>query len=88
MGIEGNIEWFHRLSEVHESLQAEMLAQLTQDLKERLLSEGMLNKLVLINIAAEAYAAKKWSGMFKFILLFIYWVRVNHSLQAEGYYKQ
>lgn len=39
-----------------------MLAQLTQDLKERLLSEGMLNKLVLINIAAEAYAAIRRTG--------------------------
>ena len=50
------------LSEV-ESLQAEMLAQLTQDIKERLLSEGMLSKLVLINIAAEAYARQKSKGL-------------------------
>ncbi|RPB26879.1 hypothetical protein L211DRAFT_804507 [Terfezia boudieri ATCC MYA-4762] len=49
-------------AEVHESLQGEMLAQLTQDLKERLLSEGMLSKLVLINIAAEAYAANRQPG--------------------------
>ncbi|KAF8439594.1 Est1 DNA/RNA binding domain-containing protein, partial [Kalaharituber pfeilii] len=50
------------LSDVHESLQTEMLAQLTQDLKERLLSKGMLNKLVLINIAAEAYAENRRPG--------------------------
>ncbi|KAF8428572.1 hypothetical protein EV426DRAFT_676954 [Tirmania nivea] len=49
-------------AEVHESLQGEMLAQLTQDLKERLLSEGMLSKLVLINISAEAYAANRRPG--------------------------
>lgn len=39
-----------------------MLQRLTEDLKERLLSEGMLNKMVLINIAAEAYAASKRPG--------------------------
>lgn len=63
--VEENAENICRSSEVHETLQAEMLAQLTQDLKERLLSEGMLNKLVLINIAAEAYAANRRPGMDK-----------------------
>ena len=52
----------YRLWEAQESLQGEMLQRLTEDLKERLLSEGMLNKMVLINIAAEAYAASKWPG--------------------------
>ena len=60
--VEGNAKPIIRNAEVHESLQGEMLAQLTQDLKERLLSEGMLSKLVLINIAAEAYAASRRPG--------------------------
>lgn len=55
----------YRLWEAQESLQGEMLQRLTEDLKERLLSEGMLNKMVLINIAAEAYAASKRPGKSK-----------------------
>ncbi|KAF8477529.1 hypothetical protein BDZ91DRAFT_788057 [Kalaharituber pfeilii] len=50
------------LPDLHESLQTEMLTQMTQDSKERLLSEGMLIKLVLINIAAEAYAENRGPG--------------------------
>ncbi|KAL7274634.1 hypothetical protein RUND412_002466 [Rhizina undulata] len=43
----------------HEALESEMLTQLALDLKERTLSNGMLSKFVLINIAAQSYAAQK-----------------------------
>jgi hypothetical protein len=40
-----------------------MLTQLAQDLKDRNLSNGILTKMVLINIAAESFATKRASGM-------------------------
>ncbi|KAI5845103.1 hypothetical protein DFP73DRAFT_548114 [Morchella snyderi] len=43
----------------YEGLESEMLTQLALDLKERTLSNGMLSKLVLINIAAQFYAAER-----------------------------
>jgi len=36
-----------------------MLTQLALDLKERTMSNGMLTKVVLINIAAQFYAANR-----------------------------
>lgn len=39
-----------------------MLAQLALDLKERTLSNGMLSKFVLINIAAQFYTAERLKG--------------------------
>lgn len=50
-----------RFSE-YEALESEMLTQLALDLKERTLSNGMLSKLVLINIAAQFYAAERSKG--------------------------
>ncbi|KAA8911092.1 hypothetical protein FN846DRAFT_897750 [Sphaerosporella brunnea] len=43
----------------YESLESEMLTQLAQDLKDRNLSNGILTKMVLINIAAQFIAAQK-----------------------------
>lgn len=43
----------------YEALESEVLARLALDLKERTLSNGMLSKLVLINIAAQFYAAER-----------------------------
>ncbi|PWW80340.1 hypothetical protein C7212DRAFT_276141 [Tuber magnatum] len=40
----------------YEGLESEMLTQLALDLKERTMSNGMLTKFVLINIAAQSYA--------------------------------
>lgn len=39
-----------------------MLTQLALDLKERTLSNGMLSKFVLINIAAQYYTAERSKG--------------------------
>lgn len=50
-----------RFSE-YEALESEMLAQLALDLKERTLSNGMLSKFVLINIAAQYYTAERSKG--------------------------
>lgn len=52
---------YARFSE-YEGLESEMLTQLALDLKERTLSNGMLSKLVLINIAAQFYAAERSKG--------------------------
>ena len=41
-----------------------MLTQLAQDLKDRNLTNGILTKMVLINIAAQHFAAKKSSRMY------------------------
>jgi hypothetical protein len=46
-----------------------MLTRLAQDLKDRNLSNGILNKMVLINIAAQDYAAKRASRMKVKLLL-------------------
>ena len=43
----------------YEALESEMLTQLALDLKERTLSNGMLSKFVLINIAAQSYAESR-----------------------------
>jgi len=40
-------------------MESEMLTQLALDLKERTMSNGMLTKFVLINIAAQFYAANR-----------------------------
>jgi len=45
----------------YETLESDMLTRLAQDLKDRNLSNGILNKMVLINIAAQDYAAKRAS---------------------------
>lgn len=50
-----------RFSE-YEALESEMLTQLALDLKERTLSNGMLSKFVLINIAAQFYTAERSKG--------------------------
>lgn len=40
----------------YESVESDMLTQLALDLKDRNLSDGMLVKLVLINISAQHYS--------------------------------
>lgn len=52
---------YPRFSE-YEALESEMLTQLALDLKERTLSNGMLSKFVLINIAAQFYTAERSKG--------------------------
>lgn len=47
----------------HDELENEVLSQLAIDLKERSL-EGTLNKFVLINVAAEYFAAIRLRGEF------------------------
>lgn len=55
------LKTYPRFSE-YEALESEMLAQLALDLKERTLSNGMLSKFVLINIAAQFYTAERSKG--------------------------
>lgn len=61
-----------RFSE-QEALESEMLTQLALDLKDRNLSNGLLSKLVLINIAAQSHAAARTLSKTTGLLCYTYY---------------
>ncbi|KAG0637700.1 hypothetical protein HOY80DRAFT_1010509 [Tuber brumale] len=60
----------------YEAMESEMLTQLALDLKERTMSNGMLTKFVLTNIAAQFYAANR-SPKVNFSRSHSYFLRLN-----------